>query len=106
MNPGFRSDKPGIAPCGMKLEPVYADGGQSTPSGNNVPAYLPQGTVQIPPARQQTIGVKVAQVEKTPWSYQVRVLGRVAADEKRLYRVNASSELWVRKMSPATTETL
>ncbi len=25
MNPAFKSDKPGIAPCGMPLEPVYAD---------------------------------------------------------------------------------
>ncbi|HBY62736.1 MAG TPA: efflux RND transporter periplasmic adaptor subunit [Solibacterales bacterium] len=30
MHPQYRSDKPGIAPdCGMKLEPVYADGGGS-----------------------------------------------------------------------------
>ncbi len=28
MHPAYKSDKPGIAPdCGMKLEPVYADGG-------------------------------------------------------------------------------
>jgi RND family efflux transporter MFP subunit len=28
MHPAYKSDKPGIAPdCGMKLEPIYADGG-------------------------------------------------------------------------------
>jgi membrane fusion protein, copper/silver efflux system len=28
MHPAYKSDKPGVAPdCGMKLEPVYADGG-------------------------------------------------------------------------------
>ncbi len=27
MNPAHTSDKPGIAPCGMKMEPVYADEG-------------------------------------------------------------------------------
>ena len=28
MHPAYKSDKPGIAPdCGMKLEPVYAEGG-------------------------------------------------------------------------------
>lgn len=36
MHPWYKSDKPGIAPdCGMKLEPVYADGGapaQATPA--------------------------------------------------------------------------
>jgi RND family efflux transporter MFP subunit len=31
MHPAYKSDKPGIAPdCGMKLEPVYADGGGAT----------------------------------------------------------------------------
>jgi membrane fusion protein, copper/silver efflux system len=31
MHPAYKSDKPGTAPdCGMKLEPVYADGGGST----------------------------------------------------------------------------
>jgi membrane fusion protein, copper/silver efflux system len=31
MHPWYKSDKPGIAPdCGMKLEPVYADGGTSS----------------------------------------------------------------------------
>jgi len=33
MHPAYKSDKPGIAPdCGMKLEPVYADGG-APPAG-------------------------------------------------------------------------
>jgi membrane fusion protein, copper/silver efflux system len=35
MHPAYKSDKPGIAPdCGMKLEPVYADGGgPAAPAG-------------------------------------------------------------------------
>ncbi|MBZ5582491.1 MAG: efflux RND transporter periplasmic adaptor subunit [Acidobacteriia bacterium] len=36
MHPAYKSDKPGIAPdCGMKLEPVYADGGgpSAAPAG-------------------------------------------------------------------------
>src|ERR1700674_5323587 len=37
MHPAYKSDKPGVAPdCGMKLEPVYADGGAaSAPAGAN-----------------------------------------------------------------------
>jgi Cu(I)/Ag(I) efflux system membrane fusion protein len=37
MHPAYKSDKPGIAPdCGMKLEPVYADGGAAAaPVGAN-----------------------------------------------------------------------
>jgi membrane fusion protein, copper/silver efflux system len=41
MHPSYKSDKPGIAPdCGMKLEPVYADGGAAaTPPPNAKPAF-------------------------------------------------------------------
>ena len=35
MNPSFRSAEPGIAPCGMPLEPVYADGRASRRWGNS-----------------------------------------------------------------------
>jgi membrane fusion protein, copper/silver efflux system len=34
MHPAYKSDKPGIAPdCGMKLEPVYEDGGPADAAG-------------------------------------------------------------------------
>lgn len=43
MHPAYKSDKPGIAPdCGMKLEPVYADGGGESvaaPSGERRVLY-------------------------------------------------------------------
>lgn len=33
MHPAYKSDKPGIAPdCGMRLEPVYEDGGSAEPA--------------------------------------------------------------------------
>jgi RND family efflux transporter MFP subunit len=36
MHPAYKSDKPGIAPdCGMKLEPVYADGGPGETAAAN-----------------------------------------------------------------------
>ena len=33
MNPSFRSTEPGVAPCGMPLEPVYADVGHGRDDG-------------------------------------------------------------------------
>src|SRR5271157_5391551 len=72
MHPAYKSDKPGIAPdCGMKLEPVYADGGPSaTPAGAQReyagdPSTMAVGTVQITPEKQQLIGVKYGEVEKS-----------------------------------------
>ncbi len=100
MNPGFRSDQPGIAPCGMALEPVYADGSQR-PQGPASP--VDAGAVRMTPERQQEIGVRVAPVEKKAVTHTLRLVGRIAPDENLTYRVTASSEMWIRKVYPPTT---
>ncbi len=100
MNPGFRSDQPGIAPCGMALEPVYADGGQR-PQGSASP--VDAGAVRMTTERQQEIGVRVSPVEKKAVTHTLRLVGRVAPDENLTYRVTASSEMWIRKVYPPTT---
>jgi len=104
MNPALKSDKPGIAPCGMPLEPVYADPGDS--AAKDLLASMPPGTIRISPERQQVIGVKVIKVEKAPWNHTLRVLGRVAADETRVYRINAATEGWIQDALPVTTGSL
>jgi membrane fusion protein, copper/silver efflux system len=104
MHPAYRSDKPGIAPdCGMQLQPVYA-GGQpaaDVPAQSRLP--LAPGSVRIDPARQQLFGVRVGPVEKTSGSYNLRLLGRVAPDEGRVYRLNAGIEGFIQEVSPVTT---
>ena len=104
MHPTYKSDKPGIAPdCGMKLEPIYADGaGVSAPTET---AAAP-GTVKISTDRQQLIGVKVATVEKRPVTQTIRMLGRVAVDETRVYRINATIDGWITKTSEKATGSL
>ena len=104
MHPSYKSDKPGIAPdCGMKLEPVYADG--AGVSASTELAVAP-GTVRISSDRQQLIGVKVATVEKRPVSQTIRMLGRVAVDETRVYRINATLDGWITKTSSNATGSL
>src|SRR5665811_2322213 len=59
MHPAYKSDKPGIAPdCGMRLEPVYADGGAAVaPAAANGKVLsddistMEVGTVQITPEK-------------------------------------------------------
>ena len=98
MNPAHTSAEPGLAPCGMKMEPVYADdGGQAAGSA------MPPGSVKITPEKQQIIGVRVARVEKSPWTYTLRTVGKVAADETRAYRLNAFIEGWVVRIYNNTT---
>lgn len=100
MNPAFRTDKPGIAPCGMPLEPVYADSGESQ-EGSALSSS--PGAVRIGPARQQLIGVKVAAVERQPMTYTLRLYGKVVPDETRVFRVNASTDSWIKELSDVTT---
>ena len=91
MHPAYKSDKPGVAPdCGMKLEPVYADAGESTSSAR-------AGVIHIDAEKQQLIGVRVAPVELSSGTREVRLTGRVAADETRVYRVNAGVEGWIQQ---------
>ncbi len=97
MNPWQKYDKPGIAPCGMALEPVYEDGvNMSTGS-------LPPGMVMINPEKQQLIGVRTEQVEMSPASRTIRLLGKISADETRIYKVNSAVAGWVRSVGPFST---
>ncbi len=95
MHPGFKSDKPGIAPCcGMQMEPVYA-GGSSSAAVSEPP--LPSGTIRISPEKQQTIGLRTGLAAKNGPSRTMRVLGRISADETRVYRVRAAVKGWIRE---------
>jgi RND family efflux transporter MFP subunit len=99
MHPAYKSDKPGIAPdCGMQLVPVYADGSTGQESSPGTP-----GTVTIPPEKRQAVGVVVRKAEKAPWTGTLRLIGKVASDESRTYRLNAPTELRIRKVYPPTT---
>ena len=132
MHPAYKSDKPGIAPdCGMKLEPVYADGGGPSPTpaveqkvlyyrdpkdpnfnskqpglnpktGDELePVYaedlsaMPVGTVQITPQKQQLIGVKYGEVERSGGSRTIRAVGKVAFDETRIQHIHTKIEGWI-----------
>src|SRR6476646_5450342 len=88
MHPAYRSDKPGIAPdCGMQLEPVYASAQLVTTVQSE--SSLPPGSVRIDPQRQQLFGLRIGPVEEASGSYKLRLLGRVAPDEGRTYKLNA-----------------
>ncbi len=105
MNPGHTSDKPGVAPCGMKMEPIYADAG-AAPVPNGVPEAYPPGTVRVTPEKQQLIGVRTGRVERTPTHRELRTTGKVEADETRTYRLNAAIDGWIVKVMPVRVGSL
>ena len=58
---------------------------------------MPAGTVRITPERQQMVGVRTGIVEKGAAEYFIRAVGRVAPDEKRVYRLTAGIDGWIRE---------
>lgn len=103
MNPDHRSAEPGLAPCGMPLEPVYADDPGAGGDASDRLASLPAGTVLISPERQQLIGMRIEPVARKSLEPSLRLLGRVAADETRIYRIYSVTEGWIREIAPVTT---
>lgn len=95
MHPAYRSDKPGTAPdCGMALVPVYAD--DTVRPGRAAVAASPE-VVRIDVDAQRLYGVRVAKVEKDAGHGTVRVFGRVAADETRVFTVNVGADGFVKE---------
>jgi len=102
MNPAHTSDRPGMAPCGMKMEPVYAEAGPGIALGASM-GVMPPGTVKINSEWQQRLGIRVAKPERKALRRSLHFSGRVAVDEARLYRVNAALNGWITRTLPFTT---
>ena len=90
MNPAYRSDKPGLAPDGMPLQPVYAD----EPTAEATPTATP-GSIKISAERQQLIGVKFATVELSGQARSIRAVGKVTFDETRVAHVHTRIDGWI-----------
>jgi RND family efflux transporter MFP subunit len=91
MNPSNKSDKPGKAPCGMDMVPVYAE---EQSSGSDVPA----GSVKISPEKQQLIGVQFGEAAEMDISKTIRAVGRAAYDETRVAHVHTKFPGWAEKV--------
>ncbi len=100
MNPAHTSDKPGLAPCGMKMEPVYADTAVSLgAAATTATRPLAPGAVRISLDKQQLMGVRLGQPQKTAGTRTLRTLGRVALDETRIFRTTVPVDGIVRSAS-------
>lgn len=106
MNPAHTSDKPGVAPCGMKMEPVYADEGATGAATGSAPSSMAPGTVKVSPEKQQVIGVRLGRVERASTNHVLRTTGRVTADETRIYRINSAVDGWIVESGPSRVGSL
>lgn len=94
MNPGTRYDKPGKAPDGMDLVPVYEE--ESTAAtGQGVPGYAP---VKITPERLQMMGVTTEKARRMSLDQSIRAVGIVTADETRISHIHTKFEGYIEKI--------
>jgi RND family efflux transporter MFP subunit len=64
------------------------------------------GSVKITPEKQQMVGVRTGVVGKGAVNHLIRTVGRVAPDEKRVYRLVAATDGWIRETYNNDTWTL
>ena len=122
MHTSYHSDKPGNCPiCSMKLVPLTASPAAGAPSPSasatgmaDMPGMAASGsappaggtppetaategppTIQIPPERQQQIGVKFAAAVLQPARIEIRAVGRVAPDETRIAHIHTKVTGWI-----------
>lgn len=71
---------------------------KSRPEAARQPQAEEAPTIEIPPDKQQLIGVKTVAVTVRPLQKVIRTVGRVEYDERRLATVNTKVEGWIEKL--------
>jgi Cu(I)/Ag(I) efflux system membrane fusion protein len=69
---------------------------QAEPQKSETAGEVP--TVEIPPEKQQLIGVKTVVVSVKPLEKVIRTVGRVEYDERKLATINTKFEGWIEKL--------
>jgi RND family efflux transporter MFP subunit len=85
MNPAHTYDKPGKAPCGMDLVPMYA--GDKSVKG-----------IRIDPNVVQNIGVTTEDVQERNLQKEIRTSGTVGLNEPKVYTVSSKIAGWADKL--------
>ena len=97
------------SPSGVKLLQVSPENKTDTGTvtdTNTDTSSMPPGTVRITPEKQQMVGVRTGVVGKGAVNHFIRTVGRVTPDEKRVYRLVAGTDGWIRETYDNDTGTL
>ena len=87
--PTVQAIAPSVACAWNRWLPVVAGGSRSRRVLDN------PGMVVVGAARQQLIGVRTDEVRLDSSSHVLRVPGRIAVDDQRLYRIVAAADGWI-----------
>src|SRR5213594_2820666 len=85
------ADMPGMQGKSMKDMPMKEGDMKSMPTS-------PPGTIAIPAATRQLIGVRTAPVSYAPLAQEIRAVGTVEYDERKLTRVNLRVSGWIEQV--------
>ncbi len=88
MDPSYVRAEPGKSPMGMDLVPVCP--GEASALGGDA--------IRIDPALVQSMGVREQPVARRDLSRQVRAVGRVAYDERRVDHVHTKVQGWIERL--------
>ncbi len=88
MDPGYVRAKPGKAPGGMDLVPVYEEAGEPAAAGG----------IAVSPITIQSMGVRTAKVEVKPLTRDTWTVGLVNVNERSLSVVNTKVNGWVQRL--------
>ncbi len=86
MTAGYTSDKPGKSPMGMDLIPVYEDEEE-----------FGEG-ILINPIVVQNIGVKTEKIKKRTLTREIRTVGILTYDERKVTHIHTKYKGWVEKL--------
>src|SRR5438094_10404198 len=85
------ADMPGMQGKSMKDMPMKEGDMKSMPTA-------PTGTIVIPAATRQLIGVRTAPVSYAPLAQEIRAVGTVEYDERKLTKVNLRVSGWIEQV--------
>jgi RND family efflux transporter MFP subunit len=102
----YRQREPAkVNPSGVKSSAANTDLRSGTDTVTDTDSMAP-GSVKITPEKQQIVGVRTGVVGKGAVNHLIRTVGRVAPDEKRVYRLVAATDGWIRETYNNDTWTL
>jgi membrane fusion protein, copper/silver efflux system len=89
---GYWSRQPGGERTGS---PATASQAPAAPADSPDASSAVPGAVRVSPEKQQVMGVRLGTAEHVSETHTLRLLGRVAADESRVYQINAAVDGWI-----------
>ena len=89
MDPTYIRNEPGKSPMGMDLVPIYEEEGGGEQSAS---------TIRIDPVTMQDMGVRLGRVSKKPLIKNIRTVGYVTYDERKIFTVNTKFNGWIERL--------